>query len=684
MPSRRRYNDATSMGHRTREPRPARPRPDASDPSPVTPRAVAIGLFLGLAVNLVMLFNDYYLDNTPLVLNHFPAVSMAALLVLVLVNIPLRRRGLAFTPGELALVWCMVSIAGGIGSTGFARCIIGFIASPAYFATASNDYVEYLVRHIPDWAVVSRDPDDPVLRWYFEGLPRGAALPWRRWLVPLAAWSGFFTASYCVMFALTALLYRQWAVRERLTFPIVLVPLEVSRDPQPGRRLNEFLVNPVMWAGALVPILVFAWNGTRTYLPNLPEIPLHWGTWGWFPDRPWREFNLGMAHLFFAMIGLTFLLTTEVAFSLWFFYLLYRLSFVYVAWLGAGGETYWGNWSQRVAVTQSAGGIFVIAGFLLWNAREALGGWARRAIRGQDDRAEDLMPPRLTLTLLVFGISGLVLFVALHGSQVWAAVLGMALFVCVILFLARLVAEAGVLLVGVEAIGYEFLHNVVPAKWLGAGTLTTYVQLRGGHMADLRELLMPYLLNGIRLCAATGRHARKVLAVFAVTVAVAMIAACIGRITTGYKYGAILGDESYNLGWQAGLYPDVVKRLKSPPVFPMIRLGETDVLPIGLAHVLTGAGLTGAMLWLRAAFLWWPLNPIGYLMCGSWPITEIWFSVFLGWAAKSAVMTFGGATVYRRVLPFFLGLALGQTIIAMLWTIVSLFTGKPGVYMMPT
>jgi len=234
-----------------------------------------------------------------------------------------------------------------------------------------------------------------------------------------------------------------------------------------------------------------------------------------------------------------------------------------------------------------------------------------------------------------------------------------------------------------ELIGSRFLSEVFPPKWLAPGTLATFTQLRGGHMADLRELLMPYLMNGIRLCATSGKHARKVLSVFAVMIAVSMLAACLGRITTGYKYGATMGDEAYNLGWQSWLYPDLVKRLKTPPSYPWVRLGDTEVIPVGVAHVLTGAAATAGMLVLRAFFLWWPLNPIGYLMCGSWPITEIWFSVLLGWIAKSSVMTFGGAIAYRKALPFFLGLTLGQAVIATVWTIVSLITGQPGVHTMP-
>ncbi len=663
------------------------PHRDAGEPpSPVTTRAVVLGLFLGVGINLVMLYNDYYLQNTPLILNHMPTAGMAVLLGLVAVNTVLRRwPGAAFAPGEMLLVWCTVAIAGGIGATGFARCIIGFMASPAYLATPANEYGKYLVGPLPAWAVVSKDPDSPALRWYFEGLPRDQAIPWGRWAAPLAAWIGFFTAGYCVMFALTSLLYRQWADRERLTFPIVVVPLELARAPEPGRRVNAFLRDRVMWLGAAVPIAVFAWNGLKTYVPALPQLNLHYGTWGWFTDRPWSEFNLETAHIYFSMVGLSFLLTTEVSFSLWFFFVLYHLSFVFVAWLGAASGTgFFGNWGQRVGVLESAGGILLMAGFLLWSARASLGAWGRRVRTGRDDPAEDLLPPRLTLALLAAGFTGMVVFVVAHGAQWWAALLGMALYAAVILFLTRLVAEAGMLLVGVEAIGYEFLRDVFPASWLSAGTMTTFVQLRGGVMSDLRELLMPYLMNGVRLCAASGRHARRLLAVFALTVAVALAAACYGRITTAYKYGASLMDYAYNAGWwQRELYPNVVKILKSPDELAWITAGTFRVVPAGLAHVLAGAGLTLGMLVMRARFLWWPFDPIGYLVCGSWPITEIWFSVFLGWAAKASVMTLGGTRTYRRVLPWFLGLVLGQAVIATFWTVVSFWTGKPGVLMLP-
>ena len=47
-------------------------------------------------------------------------------------------------------------------------------------------------------------------------------------------------------------------------------------------------------------------------------------------------------------------------------------------------------------------------------------------------------------------------------------------------------------------------------------------------------------------------------------------------------------------------------------------------------------------------------------------------------------MGFGGATAYRRVLPFFLGFVLGEAIIATFWAIVAFVTGVPVVSMLPS
>lgn len=654
--------------------------------SPVTGRAVAIGLYFAVLLNLVMLYNDYYLLNTPLVLNHMPSVGMAVLMALMLINLILFKafgvRGLS--RGELLLIWGMVGVAGGVGATGFGRGVPGFAAGPAYFATAANEYGRYVSDILPDWMLVSKDPDGWALRWYFEGLAIGKALPWNEWLIPLLAWGVFGLAMFAVMFAFTSIFQRRWAREERLTFPLIYLPLEMTKEPEPGRLLNDFLRNPVTWMGAGIPILIYLINGLPNIISGAPKIPMNWDLSGIFPDRPWNEFNLGNAAVYFPIIGLTFLLTTEVSFSLWFFYFLFRLSFVLVAVVGAGAAGgFWGNWWTNVAVFQTAGAMLAFAAVMFYAARQGLLSWLLRACRGTADAIVDILPPRLSLYLLLGGMAVLVGWVRLAGASYWTAVVGIVLFVSEILVLTRLVAEAGALYIGTEANSDDFLMGIVPPKYVNAEAAATFVQLRGAFMCDMRETLMPYFVNGLQACSAVFMNAKKVLGVFALTVLVAMAAAMYGRISTAYKYGAASGDQSYSFEKQRSHYTKLVKFQKNPATYEYVMVGGFRVMPATVAHTLFGAGLIVLLASLRARFYWWPLSPVGYILCCSWGIGWAWFSIFLGWSVKAAVMTFGGAGAYRRILPFFLGLVLGHAVIATFWTLVSLVTGIPGVQMLP-
>jgi len=670
-----------------------------SSSSPVTVRAVCIGLFFGVLINLGMLYNDYYLHNTPFMLNHLPTVGMAVLMALILVNTA--KLGLTGRPGlsrgELLLVWGMVGVAGGIGATGFGRGVPGFAAGPAYFATAANEYGRYLLDILPNWMLVSKDPESRALVWYFEGLPRGRSVPWTEWLVPLLSWGAFGLGMYSVMLAMTSVFQNRWAREERLTFPIIYVPLEMTREPAPGRLVNDFFRNPVTWAGVLIPVAIYMINGLRNAFPSLPYFSMGIDLSNLFPDRPWSEFNLDWAGIYFPIVGLSFLLTTEVSFSIWFFYILFHLSFVLVAVVGAqGGGGFWGNWWMNVAVFETSGAMVAFATILCWMARKNIARWFQRALSRATDPEWDIFPPRLALYLLLGGMAVLVGWVRLAGASWWTAGAGILLFVCEILVLTRLVAEAGLLMIGTEANSDDFLMGIAPASWVGGKAAAVYVQLRGAFMCDMRETIMPYFMNGVQAVSASGvtregappvseayRRASRVLAVFALTVIVSLFAAMYGRISTAYKYGATGGDIAYSYDKQYWNYGKAAKFQKNPPNYRYIIVGNTRIVPVTVAHTAVGAAVTWVLVFLRGRFLWWPLNPVGYLMCASWGIGWAWFSVFLGWLAKAVVMTFGGAAAYRRILPFFLGLILGHAVIATFWTVVSMVTGMPGVQMLP-
>ncbi len=652
----------------------------------MTPRALGLGFAACLLVNLVMAYNDFYLQNSLLIGNHFPMIAIALLVALAAgVNPVLRRftRVPPLAPGELLLVWALIGVSGGVGSAGLMRYLPGWIAQPAYYATGANEWDRQVLRFLPDWMLLSRDAASPAVRGFMEGMKAGERIPWGAWVRPLAAWCVFIAGLWAVLFALCSLLFAQWARHERLIFPIVQVPLAVAGAPAPGRFLNAFLANPVTWAGIAVPGVVLGLNNLRAYAPGLPAIPLTWPMWGFFPDRPWSEFNLQSANLYFSVVGLTFLLTTEIAFSLWACFVAYRASFVYVAWLGAGATGFWGGWGVKISTDEAAGAVFVLAGFVFWSARRTLEGWWKRALAGRDDPDTDLMPPRIAAALLLGGFAAMLAWQVRAGVSWWAALFVIAAFTAVLLVLTRLVAEAGLLFVQTNAVVVDVLTGWVPAAWITGPTLAVLTLHKAVHMHDLREILMPYLMDGLKTCRETAVSARRALGVFAVAAVLTLAISAYGRITTAYKYGGVNMDQWAHVWSNSMWLGGAAHYRKSPPSYEFVRVGDARVLPVHVAHGLLGAAVAGTLLLLRARFAWWPLHPFGMLTVGTYAMNSIWFSILLGWAAKAAVMTFGGAAAYRRVLPFFLGLALGESLVGAVFTLLSLATGVPNLEILP-
>jgi hypothetical protein len=56
----------------------------------------------------------------------------------------------------------------------------------------------------------------------------------------------------------------------------------------------------------------------------------------------------------------------------------------------------------------------------------------------------------------------------------------------------------------------------------------------------------------------------------------------------------------------------------------------------------------------------------------TWGAQQGWFSILVGWLAKSAIVRFGGATLFHRARPVFLGLIIGEAGAAAFWLVVAL------------
>jgi hypothetical protein len=81
----------------------------------------------------------------------------------------------------------------------------------------------------------------------------------------------------------------------------------------------------------------------------------------------------------------------------------------------------------------------------------------------------------------------------------------------------------------------------------------------------------------------------------------------------------------------------------------------------------------GFLVYMRQSFYWWPIHPIGYITTGLG--SGIWFSVFLGWLIKARVLKYAGGEGYRKLIPLFVGLFVGEYVAAAFWSVIGALDG---------
>jgi hypothetical protein len=63
------------------------------------------------------------------------------------------------------------------------------------------------------------------------------------------------------------------------------------------------------------------------------------------------------------------------------------------------------------------------------------------------------------------------------------------------------------------------------------------------------------------------------------------------------------------------------------------------------------------------------------LVSGSVGLFRLWLPIFVSWLAKVLILRYGGLRGYRRALPFFLGLILGEFFVGFLRSLLDLAFG---------
>lgn len=647
---------------------------DSPDAAQVLPIALRRGVVYGLGT-LLLLVNAWFGTYAYVVVQallwtqtSLQRGPLVLLFVLALANLGLGRlaRRWALTPHELAVLYAMLCAGTCAAGYGFVQILINHIPAPFYadYATGSSRFRELYQPQVPDWLV----PKDPVvLNGFFRGnatlyTPENLAA----WAVPVLCWSAFLLAIFWTLLCALSLFRRAWVEEERLTFPLVLLPLELAQGGPSG-----FWTNRWMWIGFVLAGVLESMNFVNFLYPSWPALPIKARAGAneislLLTTHPWDKAGLLTLSFYPAMIGIAYLLALDVSFSCWFFYLLSKASLVLSAALGlaSGG----GGPANRAPFLreQSVGAFVGIALASAWIARRSLAQAWREMRRPTGADAGELMSSRLALMGGAGGLLAMVAFLSAAGLRPGIAALFVGVYVCFSVTLARIVSEAG----AGWAWGPPWSASQFTADAVGVNQLSSreIVTLLGGTQwtSDMRDNPMPHDAEAAKIGQGVGLTPRALLKPLLFASALGILAAFWAHLDIYYTYGAATAKVRPALQSGAtGPARQAVSMLITPTfqdVPGLLASGVGLVLSVGLSIV-------------RMRVSHWPLHPLGYALGLTSSMEYMWCPFLIAWGAKWATIRYGGIAAYRRALPFVLGLILGDYVVPTLWGLFGMATG---------
>ncbi len=615
--------------------------------SDVTIKSIIIGLIL-VGINAYWLsITSQLWGSHPNLMNPFTNV-VSSIVPFILLNFLFFKafNRTLFSRVELLVIYIMATMVTTVSGHAFIEVLISAMGHPFWFASPENEWEQLFWRFIPSWFTV-RDPS--IIRGYVEGESSifiGKHL--RAWLIPVLAWSAFIFVLLLALLCINTILRKQWTEREKLSYPLIELPLAMTQDN------FQFFRSKMMWVGFSIAASVRMLNGFHSLYPIVPAVPNGYAI-GSYSMEPWSAIGYTFFSFRLSMVGLMYFMPLDLLFSCWVFY-----------WVGKAEHLVAGiyGWRELHLNERSAGGWIAMGLIAIWISRRYLITVAKHVISGgsQLDESREPMRYRTAVILLIASFVFLFLFCYQAGMSPWAIAVFYFLFFVMGLGLTRVRAELGppyheVIFVNPR----QVMTQVFGSKRLGGANLMGLTFLYAFNRCN-RSHPMPNQLESLKIGEQSNMNPSKLFFAMVLAVVVGTVAAFVSYYQIGYKHG--LSGRGYLdfLGWEC------FNPLQSWLQFPR----PTNWTSVGF--MTGGFGFVLLLMAMRQLFFWWPLHPAGYvLLGGTWGgMIPYWFPAFVSWSIKAVLLRFGGIGGYRNAAPLFLGLALGDQGLWGVWSIVSL------------
>lgn len=507
-------------------------------------------------------------------------------------------------------------------------------------------------------------------------------VPWSEWVGPIILWMVFLVMLYILMLGTANLIRRRWEDIDHLRYPLLvpmaeIIHVEKERENS-GALFGSLWSNPFMWVGFAIAFVWSMLSFLHKQFPGIPFINSPETIFGVIARRILEPYPLVYTAFYFPalntgiipyMVGIGFLVNLNLLFNVWFFYLLPRLVnviFIHTGFWDPGGVSVTYLWHQA-----ATGAILALSLYYIWLMRYELVSVFRSAFGGHrpEGHEDEVMSPRVSLFCVGFSLVFLIVFSVffLKISILWALVY-FIVYALVLIGTSRLRAEAGS--VYPQHAGTHFpLFTFMPifgAKGMGWQNIFSFnfffsATTRGPIAGGVNNFLEGYSLakgSGIN------RKTLTFLIMFCFLLG-GVISMCVTLVNT-YEIGANNSPISVHTNFGRSDVDRAFDGLPDPVIYHSI-------------FVVAGAVVVGIFAVLRSSFMWFPFHPLGF----AWGINDYasWMvagSFFIAWLIKFPVMRYGGMPLYRKLVPMFIGVIIGDLtvgVVTVVWRLIAILMG---------
>jgi hypothetical protein len=528
------------------------------------------------------------------------------------------------------------------------------IGSFTAYSDRDSKFRELILPHVPDQLHIK---DRALLGSYVTGgagwTEFVAGLP--VWAEPVFWWTAVVFLILLAGLCLNALMRQEWTQREKLSFPIIQLPLAMAQGGP------EFWRSRPMWLGFGIVAAIDLLNGFAFLYPSIPMLNVRFlgDAQKAFPDAPFNAIGWTPIGLFPFIVGLSVFLPVDLMVSVLFFFLLRKASQVVAASMGYTQGVFGGGGlvpSPPYFSEQTWGaflGLFVSA---LWVARPYL-----REVWG--DIVSGARCPDGGLSRRWAFALFLACWVALGLLGAWwrigfgLTMLYTGLFFAFSIALIRIRAQLGPPTHEMAFMGpNQILVDFHGTQGVPAGVVARAVTLFHFTNRIHRTDPMPTQLELMKMGERTGTSQGVIFVGVLIAIIAGSVFGHLTRIWLGYRYGTPMA---------GGDVANVVHEFTRNPK-----------LPNGIASLFVGVGFAVVLglNYLRFQFPWFPLHPMGYALTMNFGVDYYWFSLVVAMALKASVQRYAGLKGYRQLHHAALGVILGEFAVEAVWSTVTMVT----------